>query len=260
MILKEIATAGDKPLKQELEDSNERSGNLLGPPSGGNPNPVHFEVPTTAHLNNGAQQNRQIDTSNSQGSLRSPATSLASGMRNHQNESETLMSSRLLNPPRTISDIPSQPQPQLHISGPPLSLSNGILPLVSNDLLNLKNVNDPISLSTSMANFSQSNDWQSGLLSYGNAGGNHSPLTGANMANRQGSSLTSLSDNDNDEGSRKRQVRLLKNREAAKECRRKKKEYVKCLENRVAVLENQNKALIDELKALKEMYCRKESN
>lgn len=34
-------------------------------------------------------------------------------------------------------------------------------------------------------------------------------------------------------------------REAAKECRRKKKEYVKCLENRVAVLENQNKALIE---------------
>lgn len=44
-------------------------------------------------------------------------------------------------------------------------------------------------------------------------------------------------------------------REAARECRRKKKEYIKCLENRVAVLENQNKALIDELKALKELYC-----
>ncbi|GMT20638.1 hypothetical protein PFISCL1PPCAC_11935 [Pristionchus fissidentatus] len=63
-----------------------------------------------------------------------------------------------------------------------------------------------------------------------------------------------------DEGTRKRQVRLLKNREAAKECRRKKKEYVKCLENRVAVLENQNKALIEELKALKELYCRKEKS
>lgn len=61
-----------------------------------------------------------------------------------------------------------------------------------------------------------------------------------------------------DESTRKRQVRLLKNREAAKECRRKKKEYVKCLENRVAVLENQNKALIEELKTLKELYCRKE--
>ncbi|XP_026277066.2 cyclic AMP-responsive element-binding protein isoform X2 [Frankliniella occidentalis] len=55
--------------------------------------------------------------------------------------------------------------------------------------------------------------------------------------------------------SRKREMRLLKNREAARECRRKKKEYIKCLENRVAVLENQNKALIDELKSLKELYC-----
>uniref|UniRef100_A0A4W4FUP9 Uncharacterized protein n=1 Tax=Electrophorus electricus TaxID=8005 RepID=A0A4W4FUP9_ELEEL len=35
----------------------------------------------------------------------------------------------------------------------------------------------------------------------------------------------------------KREIRLAKNREAARECRRKKKEYVKCLENRVAVLE-----------------------
>lgn len=54
-------------------------------------------------------------------------------------------------------------------------------------------------------------------------------------------------------------MRLLKNREAARECRRKKKEYIKCLENRVAVLENQNKALIDELKSLKELYCQKQT-
>uniref|UniRef100_A0A0B8RSM5 Cyclic AMP-responsive element-binding protein 1 n=2 Tax=Lygus hesperus TaxID=30085 RepID=A0A0B8RSM5_LYGHE len=54
---------------------------------------------------------------------------------------------------------------------------------------------------------------------------------------------------------RKREMRLLKNREAARECRNKKKEYIKCLENRVAVLENQNKSLIDELKSLKELYC-----
>jgi len=47
-------------------------------------------------------------------------------------------------------------------------------------------------------------------------------------------------------------------REAAKECRRKKKEYVRCLENRVAVLENQNKTLIEELKSLKELYCQKD--
>ncbi|XP_059161665.1 cyclic AMP-responsive element-binding protein 1-like isoform X1 [Physella acuta] len=62
-----------------------------------------------------------------------------------------------------------------------------------------------------------------------------------------------------EEGSRKRELRLLKNREAARECRRKKKEYVKCLENRVAVLENQNKTLIEELKALKELYCQKDA-
>ncbi|XP_050388755.1 cAMP-responsive element modulator isoform X2 [Patella vulgata] len=61
-----------------------------------------------------------------------------------------------------------------------------------------------------------------------------------------------------EEASRKRELRLLKNREAARECRIKKKEYVKCLENRVAVLENQNKTLIEELKALKELYCQKE--
>lgn len=46
-------------------------------------------------------------------------------------------------------------------------------------------------------------------------------------------------------------------RQAARECRRKKKEYVMCLENRVAVLENQNKTLIEELRALKDIYCHK---
>uniref|UniRef100_A0A8C4Q8N7 Uncharacterized protein n=1 Tax=Eptatretus burgeri TaxID=7764 RepID=A0A8C4Q8N7_EPTBU len=62
-----------------------------------------------------------------------------------------------------------------------------------------------------------------------------------------------------EETSRKREIRLMKNREAARECRRKKKEYVMCLENRVAVLENQNKTLIEELKALKDLYCNKTS-
>ncbi|XP_077158910.1 cAMP-responsive element modulator isoform X1 [Paroedura picta] len=60
-----------------------------------------------------------------------------------------------------------------------------------------------------------------------------------------------------EEATRKRELRLMKNREAARECRRKKKEYVKCLETRVAVLENQNKTLIEELKALKDLYCHK---
>jgi len=49
----------------------------------------------------------------------------------------------------------------------------------------------------------------------------------------------------------------VSSREAARECRRKKKEYVKCLENRVAVLENQNKTLIEELRTLKDIYRHK---
>ncbi|XP_070596606.1 cyclic AMP-dependent transcription factor ATF-1 isoform X2 [Erythrolamprus reginae] len=69
-------------------------------------------------------------------------------------------------------------------------------------------------------------------------------------------SLTSQSTK-TDDPQMKREIRLMKNREAARECRRKKKEYVKCLENRVAVLENQNKTLIEELKTLKDLYCHK---
>nr|XP_020041970.1 cAMP-responsive element modulator isoform X3 [Castor canadensis] len=56
-----------------------------------------------------------------------------------------------------------------------------------------------------------------------------------------------------EEATRKRELRLMKNREAAKECRRQKKEYVKCLESRVAVLEVQNKKLIEELETLKDI-------
>ncbi|XP_069715448.1 cAMP-responsive element modulator isoform X1 [Phaenicophaeus curvirostris] len=56
-----------------------------------------------------------------------------------------------------------------------------------------------------------------------------------------------------EEATRKRELRLLKNRQAAKECRRRKKEYIKCLESRVAVLEVQNKKLIEELESLKDI-------
>ncbi|KAI6649240.1 CAMP-responsive element modulator isoform X13 [Oopsacas minuta] len=63
-----------------------------------------------------------------------------------------------------------------------------------------------------------------------------------------------------DEAAKKREIRLQKNRLAAKECRRKKKEYVKCLESRVQVLENQNKALIDELRSLKDLYLPKNTD
>ncbi|XP_076673663.1 cyclic-AMP response element binding protein B isoform X6 [Andrena cerasifolii] len=56
-----------------------------------------------------------------------------------------------------------------------------------------------------------------------------------------------------EDAARKRELRLFKNREAARECRRKKKEYIKCLENRVAILENRNQTLIEELKSLKQL-------
>ncbi|KAK1794647.1 hypothetical protein P4O66_001363 [Electrophorus voltai] len=57
-----------------------------------------------------------------------------------------------------------------------------------------------------------------------------------------------------EEVSRKRELRLMKNRKAAKECRRRKREYVRCLETRLTMLEVQNKKLIDELNYLKEIY------
>ncbi|XP_071526034.1 cyclic AMP-responsive element-binding protein 1 isoform X10 [Panulirus ornatus] len=78
---------------------------------------------------------------------------------------------------------------------------------------------------------------------------------GVVLATTASTGVHGSSDQMAEEASRKREIRLMKNREAARECRAKKKEYIKCLENRVAVLENQNKALIEELKTLKTMYC-----
>ncbi|KAK3551391.1 hypothetical protein QTP70_016623 [Hemibagrus guttatus] len=54
-----------------------------------------------------------------------------------------------------------------------------------------------------------------------------------------------------EEASRKRELRLMKNRQAAKECRRRKREYVNCLEAQVSMLQLQNKKLMEELKYLK---------
>ncbi|KAL2085973.1 hypothetical protein ACEWY4_019293 [Coilia grayii] len=62
-----------------------------------------------------------------------------------------------------------------------------------------------------------------------------------------------------EEATRKRELRLLKNREAAKECRRRKREYVRCLETRVSALEVQNKKLQEELQYLKDI-CNVKSN
>jgi len=92
-----------------------------------------------------------------------------------------------------------------------------------------------------------------GIVQYTNTDNGGPPFYVPSMTTLGASSGSGLG-SPPDESSRKREIRLLKNREAARECRRKKKEYIKCLENRVAVLENQNKALIEELKSLKELY------
>ncbi|KAG1944222.1 cAMP-responsive element modulator [Pimephales promelas] len=84
-----------------------------------------------------------------------------------------------------------------------------------------------------------------------------SPVSGLSQVNDSSSGSLPSPQQLAEDVSRKREHRLMKNREAARECRRKKKEYVKCLENRVAVLEKQNKMLIEELKALKDLYCHK---
>lgn len=66
-----------------------------------------------------------------------------------------------------------------------------------------------------------------------------------------------LENPESEDTAQKRELRLMKNRDAAKECRKRKKEYVKCLETRVNVLEYQNKQLIEELRTLKELYVHK---
>ena len=188
--------------------------------------------------------------------------------------------------PRTLTDLPTVATvPDTQVPGtaarPPQPNNNVLVHVNPNDLLNIKPVSDAVARVTNAAAsfinngnlmdnrtmLSDISDWPSNLLNVYNS--NTSPMGSvSSLSGGRGPGMP-----ETDESNRKRQVRLLKNRfvfrdywilfiifyrEAAKECRRKKKEYVKCLENRVAVLENQNKALIEELKTLKELYCRKE--
>lgn len=83
------------------------------------------------------------------------------------------------------------------------------------------------------------------------SGGSLAVNNGGSMSVIGGGGSGSSGGGGSDETCRKRELRLLKNREAARECRRKKKEYVKCLEHRVTVLEEQNKKLIGELQKMK---------
>ncbi|KAK0415649.1 hypothetical protein QR680_012041 [Steinernema hermaphroditum] len=161
-------------------------------------------------------------------------------------------------PPGSITSVPAH-TPQISPVGAVVSNSGAPSGLMihPHEILGLKPDATAVTLATSgtfMNNHGESTYRDAGVMETRVFAAEwQSPLQLSNY-----NSSPSPLDGGNDDSNRKRQVRLQKNREAAKECRRKKKEYVKCLENRVAVLENQNKALIEELKTLKELYCRKE--
>ncbi|KRZ73044.1 Cyclic AMP-responsive element-binding protein 1 [Trichinella papuae] len=127
---------------------------------------------------------------------------------------------------------------------------------VSGDLLGLKPVSSSSALSSPAARSAGAAAAAAALVNQGLLPA-FTPPSDVNCSSPSKSSSSTPNPSGPEEAVRKRELRLLKNREAAKECRRKKKEYVKCLESRVTVLETQNKQLIEELKNLKELYCQK---
>uniref|UniRef100_A0A0N4ZH71 BZIP domain-containing protein n=1 Tax=Parastrongyloides trichosuri TaxID=131310 RepID=A0A0N4ZH71_PARTI len=169
----------------------------------------------------------------------------------HPSSSSELRMPTLLSDPNTVTGSSLNIIPPSSIPTSVVSNPTGIMIPINTDILHLKNINESLSLGQFPGVSNNNGDWQPGLLNY------NSPPNHLNSGPASASSKSSLGMGDGDDTTKKRQVRLMKNREAAKECRRKKKEYVKCLENRVSVLENQNKALIEELKTLKELYCQK---
>ncbi|KAE9555530.1 hypothetical protein FO519_001298 [Halicephalobus sp. NKZ332] len=234
MILKDLETVGDKTLKKEVDEQQPTMDRVaLSSPVAINTlsaNPI-YAPPVT----NG----------NSLHPRGSPG-----------NEIDTSVGNNVFSP-RTLTDLPtatavSDTQVSATSARPQQPNNNVLVHVNPNDLLGIKPVSEAVARVTNAAASFMNNDWPSNLLNVYNS--NTSPMGSvSSLSGGRGPGVP-----ESDESNRKRQVRLLKNREAAKECRRKKKEYVKCLENRVAVLENQNKALIEELKTLKELYCRKE--
>jgi hypothetical protein len=233
MILKDLETVGDnKTLKKEIDESGMDRGNLQ--PPGGLNNLTSLYVPPSSNGTMHGVNNASPANDMEPNSVGSSGNSVFS--------------------PRTLTELSQQ----MPVSSEPQRLSqNNMVHVNPNDLLSIKpvNVNEAVARATSAAasNF-MSNDWPQNLLNVYSS--STSPMGNVQISGSRSNGGSGMPEND--DSNRKRQVRLLKNREAAKECRRKKKEYVKCLENRVAVLENQNKALIEELKTLKELYCRKE--
>jgi hypothetical protein len=168
-------------------------------------------------------------------------------------------------------DSPPSPHPPLFKKSPPTSVTmkDEVIELAeagevrqSHQTLVINGQSYQIvtpTLTTGGGGVSSDSGLENTVLSIQNSGSSDSGFTNASVflpssASPSGAGHHQVEYQPGEEQARKREIRLLKNREAARECRNKKKEYIKCLENRVAVLENQNKALIEELKLLKELY------
>ncbi|XP_056105214.1 cAMP responsive element modulator b isoform X3 [Rhinichthys klamathensis goyatoka] len=80
-----------------------------------------------------------------------------------------------------------------------------------------------------------------------------SPASGLSQVNDSSSGSLPSPQQLAEDASRKREHRLMKNRTAAKEYRRRQKDYVRSLESRIAMMENQKQTLIEELNSLKEL-------
>uniref|UniRef100_A0A7E5A0V3 BZIP domain-containing protein n=1 Tax=Panagrellus redivivus TaxID=6233 RepID=A0A7E5A0V3_PANRE len=229
MILKELETVGaDKTLKKEIDDTANMERTSMPAPM----------LPNNLNVNANMYS---LPVSNGTGLCNTRGVASVSPASEMDANSVGSSSSNVFSP-RSLTDLPiGSASDSSRQQG-----SNVLVHVSANDLLGIKPPNDAVAR-TVAANFIQ-NEW---LNVYNSS---TSPMGSVSGMSSRGPGMPGEGEDSN----RKRQVRLLKNREAAKECRRKKKEYVKCLENRVAVLENQNKALIEELKTLKELYCRKE--
>ncbi|KAK0415651.1 hypothetical protein QR680_012041 [Steinernema hermaphroditum] len=246
MIYKDIETVGDTQLKTEPED--EPTSPLLKPTSATAPIAAPVSMNNTSYAAAVTRPGPSIPphlVTNGSGPSVADITVL-SGLARGATAAVAVRTTVPppdggIPPPGSITSVPAH-TPQISPVGAVVSNSGAPSGLMihPHEILGLKPDATAVTLATSGTFMNNHAEWQS-PLQLSNYNSSPSPLDGGN-----------------DDSNRKRQVRLQKNREAAKECRRKKKEYVKCLENRVAVLENQNKALIEELKTLKELYCRKE--
>ncbi|XP_077101228.1 cAMP responsive element modulator b isoform X3 [Siphateles boraxobius] len=80
-----------------------------------------------------------------------------------------------------------------------------------------------------------------------------SPASGLSQMNDSSSGSLPSPQQLAEDASRKREHRLMKNRTAAKEYRRRQKDYVRSLETRIAMMENQRQKMTEELDSLKEL-------